>query len=61
MRNARLKHNATMKSIRVDKLRMSKLINDPCIHPDHIKKASNVFRDLAHDLYKNIFGLVHNA
>ena len=52
MRNASLKHNATMMSIRVGILRMSKLINDLFIHPNHIKKPSNVFKDLAHDLDK---------
>jgi hypothetical protein len=52
MRNTRLKHNATMMSIRAGILRMSKRINVPCIHPDHIKTASNVFKDLAYDLDK---------
>jgi ethanolamine utilization cobalamin adenosyltransferase len=52
MRNTRLKHNATMMSIRAGILRMSKRINVPMIHPEHIKTASNVFKDLAHDLDK---------
>ena len=52
MRRTRLKHNATMMAIRAGILRMSKRINVPCIHPDHIKTASNVFKDLAHDLDK---------
>ena len=52
----KLKHNATMMSVRAGILRMSKRIDVPCIHPDQIKTASNVFKDLAHDLervYKN--------
>jgi len=52
MRNTRLKYNATMMSVRAGILRMSKRINVPMIHPDHIKTASNVFKDLAHDLDK---------
>ena len=52
MRNNRLKHNATMMSIRAGILRMSKRINVPMIHPDHIKTASNVFKDLAYALDK---------
>ena len=52
MKNNRLKHNATMMSIRAGILKMSKRINVPMIHPDHIKTASNVFKDLAYDLDK---------
>tara|TARA_B100001250_G_C19804796_1_gene792762 strand:- start:2715 stop:3101 length:387 start_codon:yes stop_codon:yes gene_type:complete len=52
MKNTRLKHNATMMSVRAGILRMSKRINVPMIHPDHIKTASNVFKDLAFDLDK---------
>ena len=52
MKRTRLKHNATMMAIRAGILRMSKRINVPCIHPDHIKTASNVFKDLAYDLDK---------
>ena len=52
MKRTRLKHNATMMALRAGILRMSKRINVPCIHPDHIKTASNVFKDLAYDLDK---------
>ena len=60
MRNVRLEHNATMMSIWVGILMMSKRINVPCIHPDYLKQLVMYLWTL-HMIWTKNFWFGYNA